>query len=201
MSPPELARLKDLLTLKLAAETPDADLVAAGVLVPLFVQDGNLRVLFIQRTLSMRDHRGQIAFPGGVRDPEDPHLLATALRETSEELGLAPDAVEVLGSLARVSTLTGYQIAPFVGLIPFPCDLRPNPQEVERLLPLALTEFYPPERWSSGPYNLHGRATRVCYWQNGAEVIWGATARIVLHLLHHLKVHPIPGDYNATCLD
>ena len=201
MSHSALARLKDHLTLKLAPEAPDADLVAAGVLVPLFVQDGNLRVLLIQRTLSVRDHRGQIAFPGGVRDPEDPHLLATALRETSEEIGLAPEAVEILGSLAQVSTLTGYQINSFVGLIPFPCDFHPNPQEVERLLALKLTEFYPPERWSSGPYIFQGRTTRVCYWQNGQEVVWGATARILLNLLAHLEVYPILGDYYATCLD
>jgi len=201
MSSSELARLKEHLTLELAPEAPEADMVAAGVLVPLMVQDGNLRVLFIQRTLSMRDHRGQIAFPGGVQDPEDPHLLATALRETSEEVGLSPEAVEILGSLGKVTTLTGYQITPFVGHIPFPCDFRPNPQEVQRLLVLDLTEFYPPERWSSGPYNLHGQATRVCYWQNGEELIWGATARILLNLLAHLGVHPIPGGYQATCLD
>jgi 8-oxo-dGTP pyrophosphatase MutT (NUDIX family) len=201
MPPPELARLKEHLTLNLTQPAPDANLVAAGVLVPLFVQDAQLRVLLIQRTLLLRDHRGQIAFPGGVRDPEDPHLLATALRETAEEVGLVPGAVEILGSLAPVSTLTGYRITPFVGRIPFPCEFRPNPQEVERLLIHELTEFYPPGRWTSGPYNLHGKVTRVCYWQNGREVIWGATARILLNLLAHLGVHPLPGDYRATCLD
>ena len=69
-------------------------------------------MLFTQRTLLVRDHRGQIAFPGGVRDPEDAHLLATALRETEEEIGLAPEAVEVLGTLPAVATITGYHITP-----------------------------------------------------------------------------------------
>jgi 8-oxo-dGTP pyrophosphatase MutT (NUDIX family) len=201
MSASALTRLKDHLTLELAPEAPEADLVSAGVLVPLFLQGDNLRVLFIQRTLMVKDHRGQIAFPGGVKDPGDLHLLDTALRETFEEIGLAPEAVEVLGSLAGVTTVTGYHITPFVGLIPYPYDFQPSPREVKRLLTVKLTDFYPPERWSSGPYIFQGRTTRVCYWQNGEEVVWGATARILLNLLIHLGVYPLPGDHNATCLD
>jgi 8-oxo-dGTP pyrophosphatase MutT (NUDIX family) len=201
MSASTLTRLKDHLILDLKPVAPEADLVAAGVLVPLFFQEEKLRVLFTQRALILKDHRGQVAFPGGVKDPEDPHLLATALRETFEEIGLATDAVEVLGSLAAVTTITGYCITPFVGLIPYPYDFRPSPREVKRLLALELTDFYVPERWSSGPYHFQGRSTRVCYWQNGEEVIWGATARILLNLLAQLAVHPIPGDHQATCLD
>lgn len=201
MSFSALARLKDHLTLNPAPPAPESDLVPAGVLVPLFVQAEELRVLFTQRTLMVKDHRGQISFPGGVRDPEDPHLLATALRETFEEIGLVPESVEVLGTLPGVTTITGYHIIPFVGLIPHPYDFRPNPQEVKRLLALPLSDFYPPDRWSSGPYVFQGRTTRVCYWQNGEEVVWGATARILLNLLAHLGVYPIPGDRHATCLD
>jgi 8-oxo-dGTP pyrophosphatase MutT (NUDIX family) len=196
-----LARLKDHLPREPAPLDPDPDLVPAGVLVPLFVAAEQFQVLFIQRTLMVKDHRGQIAFPGGVRDPEDAHLLATALRETEEEIGLAPESVEVLGTLAPVATITGYHITPFVGLIPHPYDFRPSPREVKRLLPLPLAEFYAPGRWRSGPYVFQGRTTRVCYWQNGQEVVWGATARILLNLLAHLGVHPIPGDHHATCLD
>jgi 8-oxo-dGTP pyrophosphatase MutT (NUDIX family) len=196
-----LARLKEHLALELAPPALEHGLVPAGVLVPLFVQEGELRVLFTQRTLMVKDHRGQIAFPGGVRDPEDSTILATALRETFEEIGLSPNAVEVLGSLPGVTTITGYQILPFVGLIPHPYDFKPSPQEVKRLLALPVADFYPPERWSSGPYIFQGRTTRVCYWHNGEEVVWGATARILLHLLAHLGAYPIPGDCDATCLD
>ena len=142
MSHSVLARLKDHLTLELAPPAPEPDLVPAGVLVPLFVQDEELRVLFTQRTLMLKDHRGQIAFPGGVRDPVDETLLATALRETFEEIGLAGEAVEVLGSLPGVTTITGYQILPFVGLIPHPYDFKPSPREVKRLLALPVADFY-----------------------------------------------------------
>jgi 8-oxo-dGTP pyrophosphatase MutT (NUDIX family) len=201
MSTSALARLKDHLTLELAPSAAGPDLVPAGVLVPLFMAEEDLRVLFIQRTLMVKDHRGQIAFPGGVRDPEDTSLLATALRETFEEIGLAPEAVEILGSLPPVNTITGYHIVPFVGLIPQRCDFRPNPREVKRLLILPVAGFYPSERWSSGPYVFQGRTTRVCYWQNGEEVVWGATARILLNLLAHLGVQPLSGNCHDTCLD
>jgi 8-oxo-dGTP pyrophosphatase MutT (NUDIX family) len=201
MGPSALERLKDRLPQKPASAAPDPDLVPAGVLVPLFVEAEEVQVLFTERTLMVKDHRGQIAFPGGVRDPQDPHLLATALRETEEEIGLDPGVVEVLGTLPAVATITGYQITPFVGLIPHPYDFRPSPREVKRLLAFPVAEFFAPERWSSGPYVFQGRITRVCYWHNGQEVVWGATARILLNLLAHLGVHPIPGDRDATCLD
>jgi 8-oxo-dGTP pyrophosphatase MutT (NUDIX family) len=197
----DLARLKDHLPLDLEPPALEAGLVPAGVLVPLFVQAEELRVLFTQRTLMVKDHRGQIAFPGGVRDPGDETLLATALRETFEEIGLAGEAVEVLGSLPRVTTITGYQILPFVGRIPHPYEFKTSPQEVKRLLALPVADFYSPERWSSGPYIFQGRTTRVCYWHNGEEVVWGATARILLNLLAHLGAYPMRGDHDATCLD
>jgi 8-oxo-dGTP pyrophosphatase MutT (NUDIX family) len=193
-----LARLRDYLTLDLTLPALTPDLVPAGVLVPLFLQEDEIQVLFTQRTLLVRDHRGQVSFPGGVRDPEDPHLLATALRETQEEIGLDPGAVEVLGTLTPVNTLTGYYITPFVGLIPHPYDFRPNPREVKRLLVLPLKEFYAPESWGVGSYTFRGRKARVCYWRNGQEVVWGATARILLTLLAHLGAHPVPEDLDAA---
>jgi 8-oxo-dGTP pyrophosphatase MutT (NUDIX family) len=201
MVPPILAHLKDHLSQELDPPATAPDLVSAGVLVPLFLKDEKLQVLFTQRTLAVKDHRGQIAFPGGVRDPEDPHLLATALRECQEEIGLDPEAVEVQGALPAVATITGYYITPFVGIIPHPYNFQPNPREVKRLLALPVTDFSPPDRWSSGPYVFQGRTTRVYYWHNGLEVVWGATARILLNLLAHLGVYPIPGDRDAPCLD
>jgi 8-oxo-dGTP pyrophosphatase MutT (NUDIX family) len=177
------------------------ELVPAGVLVPVFVKAGGLQVLFTQRTLTVKDHRGQISFPGGVRDAGDPDLLATALRETAEEIGLNPGRVEILGVLPPVATITGYAITAFVGSIPHPYEFHPNPQEVERLLLLPLSGFVPPERWSTGDYVYKGRTTRVCCWKLNREVIWGATARLLLNLLAALGHHPIPGDRHATCLD
>jgi 8-oxo-dGTP pyrophosphatase MutT (NUDIX family) len=192
--------LKDNLTLT-PAPAPPPDLVPAGVLAPLFVRDSEVRVLFTQRTLLVKDHRGQIAFPGGVRDAGDPDLLATALRETQEEIGLDPGRVEVLGSLKPIATITGYGVSAFVGLIPFPYEFRLNRREVKRLLFLPLEGFCAPALWSAGDYTYRGRVTRVCTWNDGRTVIWGATARLLLNLLEKLGEHPIEGDHDATCLD
>jgi 8-oxo-dGTP pyrophosphatase MutT (NUDIX family) len=198
---PLVSLLKSRLALNpLAAPTPP-DLAPAGVLAPLFFKDGEAQILFTQRTFTVKDHRGQISFPGGVRHASDPDLRATALRETQEEIGLDPRVVEVLGVLPPVDTITGYHIIPFVGLIPHPYDFRPSPLEVKRLLLLPLEGFYEAKRWSTGNYHYHGSITRVCYWRYNREVIWGATARILLDLLALLGQHPIPGDHDATCLD
>jgi 8-oxo-dGTP pyrophosphatase MutT (NUDIX family) len=200
MARTELARLQAALSLDLTGAAAPG-LVPAGVLAPLFFKDDELYLLFTQRTFTVKVHRGQISFPGGARAPDDPDLLATALRETQEEIGLAPDLVEVLGSLQPIATVTGYGVTTFVGLIPYPYDFKLSPQEVQRLLLLPLQGFYAPERWSSGPYRYQDRTTRVCYWRADHEVVWGATASILLHLLARLGHHPIPGGHDATCLD
>ncbi len=197
--------LVTLLKARLASNPADTqappDLVPAGVLVPLFFKDRAAHLLFTQRTFTVKDHRGQISFPGGVRHQSDPDLRATALRETQEEIGLDPQEVEVLGGLEPVATITGYRITPFVGLIPHPYDFHPSPQEVKRLLLLPLEGFYRSERWSTGVYHYGGRATGVYYWRANQEVIWGATAQVLLNLLAHLGQHPIPGDHDAASLD
>src|SRR5512144_1158781 len=146
MIPSDLARLKSLLTLDLATATAPG-MVPAGVLVPLFLDKGEMQVLFTQRTFTVKDHRGQISFPGGVRHDGDVDLLATALREAQEEIGLDPKVVEVLGPLPPVDTITGYCINPFVGVIPHPYDFQPNPLEVKRLLLLPLAGFFEAGRW------------------------------------------------------
>ncbi len=198
--------LVSLLKSRLAPHPPEAaaapNLVSAAVLAPLFFKEvGKAHLLFTQRTLTLRDHQGQISFPGGVRGPEDPDLLGTALRETREEIGLDPGVVDLLGTLAPVATMTGYHITPFLGLIPHPYEFHLNPQEVERLLLLPLEGFFDPAGWSSRAYQYQGRNTRVCDWRGDGELIWGATARILLNLLALLDQHPIPGDRHATCLD
>lgn len=201
MSPPLVALLKARLASNPVNLPPPPDLVPAGVLVPLFFKDDVAHLLFTQRTFTVKDHRGQISFPGGVRHQSDPDLRATALRETQEEIGLDPQVVEVLGGLEPVATITGYRITPFVGLIPHPYDFHPSPQEVKRLLLLPLEGFYPSTRWSAGVYHYGGRATGVYYWRGDQEVIWGATAQVLLNLLAHLGQHPLPGDHNAASLD
>src|SRR5262245_45701197 len=92
----------------------------AGVLVPLFVREGNRWVLLTKRTESVEKHRGQIAFPGGGQEEGDESLYQTALRETEEEVGVRPEDVRYLGDLTPIVTVTDYYVEPYVGAIPHP---------------------------------------------------------------------------------
>uniref|UniRef100_A0A7C5ALU3 CoA pyrophosphatase n=1 Tax=Desulfobacca acetoxidans TaxID=60893 RepID=A0A7C5ALU3_9BACT len=170
---------------------PPPGLLPSGVLVPLYWEADTPYFLFTQRSYTMRDHQGQISFPGGVRDPRDPDLLTTALRETEEEIALKPEVVEVLGRLEPVATVTGYWILPFVGLIPYPYEFRINPREVRKILTFPLPEFFPARRWSTGDYRYRGKVVRVCCWRYQETVIWGATARIVVNFLIRLGKNPL----------
>jgi 8-oxo-dGTP pyrophosphatase MutT (NUDIX family) len=192
---------KDRLSLNPDPPAPPPDMQLAGVLAPLFFSKDEPHLLFTQRTMTVRDHRGQISFPGGVHSSQDADLLATALREAREEIGLDPEQVEVLGGINPVATVTGYWITAFVGLIPYPYDFHLNSGEVERLLLLPLEGFCDPRRWNSGEYTYQGRMVRVCCWKHDGTVIWGATARLLLDLLQRLGENVFPGDQDVPCVD
>ena len=200
MSQPLVSLLKSQLTPN-PTEPAASDLVPAGVLAPLFFKGREAHLLFTQRTFTVKDHRGQISFPGGVKSPGDLNLLATALRETQEEIGLAPQGVEVLGSIKPLATVTGYWINAYVGLIPYPYEFHLNPQEVKRLILLPLAGFCEPKRWSAGDYSYKTRTIPVCYWKHRRTVIWGATARLLLDLLARLGENPFTGEEDVPCVD
>ena len=98
----------------------------AAVLVPLFVRDGGLWIVFTLRTESLGAHAGQISFPGGSEEPGDRTLFHTALRETQEELGIRPEDVVPLGRLSPIATVTGFYVEPFVAALPQPYEWRPR---------------------------------------------------------------------------
>ena len=176
---------------------PPDGLLPAAVLAPVFEVKGQVSLLFTQRTMFLKDHQGQISFPGGVRDTGDPDLLVTALRETEEEIGLKPEAVEILGNLEPLATVTGYWINPFVALIPYPYDFRLNHHEVKHLLFFPVAAFCASDRWSTGPYRYKDQTVQVCCWQYGGTVIWGATARMLLDFLSRLGEFPL----SHQCVD
>ena len=161
--------------------------VEAGVLVPVFVEEGELHVVFTLRRDDLRRHPGEISFPGGRRDPEDPDLLATALREAREEIGLAADAVEVIGALQPTSTfVTSYSIYPFVGLVPAGSVWTAQTTEVAEVIELplpALTAGYARRRISR-----RGVPIRTDTYFVGDRLIWGATARILADLVERVSL-------------
>jgi 8-oxo-dGTP pyrophosphatase MutT (NUDIX family) len=195
--PLTLDYVKSCLSLENPAPAAPAGLLPAAVLAPVFLSAGELQVLFTQRTMHLKDHQGQISFPGGVREPGDLNLLATALRETEEEIGLKPAGLEILGTLNPVATVTGYWVNPFVALIPYPYDFCVNHHEVHRLLVFPLADFCVPARWSTGPYRYKDRTVQVCCWKHQDTVIWGATARILLDFLARLGERPL----DHRCVD
>lgn len=141
----------------------------AAVLAPIFERGGEAHVWLVRRPQSMRSHAGQVAFPGGKCDPLDPTLLATALREANEELGIDPGDVDVLGALDDINTITGFTISPWVGWLACDLQVRPNPGEVERAFAVPLRAFFEPQ---TGVWPRHG-------WTIDGELVWGATAAIV----------------------
>jgi 8-oxo-dGTP pyrophosphatase MutT (NUDIX family) len=142
---------------------------SAAILAPLFERDGEPHVWLVRRPQSMRSHAGQVAFPGGKSDPSDASAMATALRETEEELGIPPAEVDVLGPLDDINTITGFTISPWIGWVPPNVPLRPNPAEVERAFAAPLRAFLEPQ---TGVWPRHG-------WTIDGELVWGATAAIV----------------------
>jgi 8-oxo-dGTP pyrophosphatase MutT (NUDIX family) len=184
---------EDLRRRLLAAPAPDldpSDDTEAAVLVPLFEGgDGALHAVFTKRREDLRRHPGEISFPGGRRDHPGEPLLTTALRETEEEVGLPPDAVELVGTLAPVRTFaTGYVIYPHVGLIEPGRAWVPSPDEVATVMELPLSALA--DGYALRPMTRRGFTFETPTYVVGEHLIWGATARILGDLLERLGPPP-----------
>ncbi|OON69066.1 NUDIX hydrolase [Hymenobacter sp. CRA2] len=166
-----------------------AQLRAAAVLVPIFRDDaGELRLVLVRRS-NFGVHGGQLAFPGGKRDPDDASLLDTALREAEEEVYLPRSAVEVLAELPVVETVTGFRVTPFLGLITRPAVWRWLEREVEEVLEVRVAELLDPARHFTEDWQLAGwpRAARISFVRLGEHKLWGLSYRIVHELLPRLQ--------------
>ena len=162
-------------------------LKSAAVLVPVVNRNDQLSVLFTIRTAHLSDHAGQISFPGGRAEPDDPSIHHTALREAEEEIGIAADQVEVLGSLGQYTTVTGYQVTPVVGLVRTPFELRPDEFEVAEIFEVPLSELLDPRNHLR---NLVVQADRVRHYYAVPYrhyYIWGATAGMLMNFHRFLS--------------
>lgn len=176
-----------------------AQLISAAVLLPLFSTGDGWQVLFIKRSEQDHDHHGgQIAFPGGRVEKDDSNLLDTALREAKEEINLQPQDVNILGALNEISTVTHYRVTPFVGQIPWPYPLKPDPREVERTLSIPLNWLAAAENKYQKNWKRPGRDGKsypVDYFlPYEEEVLWGASARIILDFLEAVSEKPPTGS-------
>lgn len=181
------------------ADRPPAQ---AAVLIPIVLRDevdGGATILLTQRTAHLSTHSGQIAFPGGKVDPQDATVQAAALREAHEEVGLAPERVQLIGQLPVYVTGTAFLVTPVVGLVQPGFELAPNPGEVADVFEVPLAFLMNPahhrrhrvdwqgrqREWFSMPY-LEQRTGSQGHPEMVERFIWGATAGMLRNFYRFL---------------
>ena len=166
-------------------------LTPASVLIPIVARepagDAGLTVIFTRRAAHLRDHSGQVSFPGGRAAAGDSSAEATALRESREEIGLDSGRVELLGRLADYHTRTGYRITPVVGVVAPPFELTPDANEVDEIFEVPLAFLFDPANRQRQSREWQGELRWFFSIQYGRHTIWGATAGMLVNLARHLS--------------
>ena len=164
----------------------------AAVLVPLVVRDSvagdSLALLLTQRPLHLTHHPGQISFPGGRVEESDADVVATALRETEEEVGLSRQHIELLGMLPPYHTVSNYAVTPVVALVQPPFDLTLDANEVADAFEVPLDFIFDPANHERRSRPWLGRERQFYAMPYGERFIWGATAAMLRNLYHFLRV-------------
>ena len=165
-----------------AAAEGKKKLRSAAVLVPLINYDSGMKVLLTQRTETMPDHAGQIAFPGGGFREGEISPEQTALRETQEEIGLLASQIKILGRMNARDTGTGYRVMPIIGMIQPPLSLNPDPSEVAKVFEIPLDFIIDPVNHRLEARSESGRSREYYVLPYNDYYIWGLTARILVEL-------------------
>jgi 8-oxo-dGTP pyrophosphatase MutT (NUDIX family) len=164
-----------------------SDVRPAAVLVPLYVDAGELWTVLTKRTETLPSHRGQIAFPGGGREiGED--AWGAALREAKEEVGIDPAKVLRLGELDEVESPASFRVIPCVGAVPFPYEASLNEAEIAEVFSVPLTAFANPRLVEERAVSIDGRERMLRIYHVGNRQIWGLTARVLQNLLIRLGI-------------
>lgn len=158
---------------------PGRKLRPAGVLVPILCRGSQARLYLTKRSSALKHHPGQIAFPGGKQDEGDADITATALREASEEIGLDPANVEVLGQMPPHETVTGFTVTPVVARVLAPFTPRAEAGEVEEVFSVPLDHVMTPANYLIQSRRWRGSRRHYFTVPFGPYYIWGATARIL----------------------
>ena len=158
--------------------------VPSAILMPIYEKEGELYILFTKRSNKLKEHKGQISFPGGKYDGRDLNLLSTALREFEEEMGVSRKRISILGELDNVLTVTGYVISPYVASIPYPIKFKVSENEVESIFSVPISFFLEKnDNYKQKVVTVNGKKFVIPYYLYHEHLIWGATARILLQFL------------------
>lgn len=162
---------------------------SAAVLVPLICRGAEISVLFTVRTEQMRQHAGQVSFPGGRIEIDDSDAIAAALRETREETGIEPTSVEAFGYLDSFETVSGYCVVPVTGFVESDYRACPDGVEVAELFEVPLAFILAPGRFRSRPVRWRGRVRDIVEFDWQGHHIWGVTAAMLLNLARRVRAH------------
>ena len=164
----------------------DQPLRDAAVLIAAVERGGEPSFILTQRTENLRSHSGQVAFPGGRIDAQDPSPEAAALRETHEEIGLSPDTFEIIGRMPDYASGSGYRIAPVLAIADPAANMRINPDEVADAFEVPLHFLMDPENHRKESRIWQGKKRHFWVMPYGERYIWGVTAGIIRTLYERL---------------
>ena len=180
-----ILEIRDRLTSPPPRRLAVSDVRQAAVLVPLYVDAGELWTVLTKRTDTLPSHRSQIAFPGGGREFKE-DAWAAAIREAHEEIGLNPATVLRLGDLDEGETPAGFRVIPCVAAIPSSFKAEPSAAEIAEVFSLPLSAFADPKLVEERPVSFNGVERNLRIYHIGKRQIWGLTARILQNLLVRL---------------
>ena len=159
-----------------------SNFLEASVLIPVLTFKKNLEILLTKRSTNLKNHSGQIAFPGGKKEKFDSSPIETALRETEEEVGLSQHLVEIVASLPTHKTATGFKIRPYIGIISQPFEETLRCGEVDEVFTVPFDHILNEKNFSIQTRKWNGSQRKYYAVPYGPYYVWGATARILLNL-------------------
>jgi 8-oxo-dGTP pyrophosphatase MutT (NUDIX family) len=182
-------RIRDCLAALTPRKLADGFTREAAILMPIFEWEHEYHFLLTRRTEEVQTHKGQISFPGGMREGDE-DLITTAMRETFEEVGIEQHKIEPLGRFHDYISITSFRVTPFAGFINGPFTTVPQVREVAEVLQIPFRVFMDPDRLKIEKRVVLGKEEDVFFYSYGSNQVWGLTARIIKDFMETLQLYP-----------